>query len=65
MRSKKKEDRDTIYYKLNDKFTNHHIELSKHYTTNYKHYQGWIIKEYNLTVKEINKIGNNLDCFRD
>ena len=51
-RSKKKEDRDTVHYKLNDDFIKYHIELSKHYTNNYKYYLEEIIKQYNLPVIE-------------
>ena len=51
-RSKKKEDRDTVHYKLNDDFIKYHIELSKHYTNNYKYYLEEIFKQYNLPVIE-------------
>ena len=55
-RSKKKEDRDTVHYKLNDNFINYHIELSRHYTYNYKHYLEEIVKQYNLPVIENNQM---------
>ena len=69
VRSKKRnEDRDTVLYKLNDKFINYHIELSKHNTKNYKNYQAAIVLEYELPVLENKpavRVGDNFDCFRD
>jgi hypothetical protein len=69
-RSKKKEDRDTTHYKINDRFINYHIELSKHYTNNYKHYQEEVVKKYGLCVIEDkseseNENGCLLDVFMD
>ena len=63
-RSKKNEDRDTVRYKLNDNFINYHIELSRHYTNNYKNYLEEIVKQYNLPVienKQMEKV-NIMQC---
>jgi hypothetical protein len=60
-RSKKKEDRDTTHYKINDRFINYHIELSKHYTNNYKHYQEEVVKKYGLPVIENKPESENIE----
>ena len=60
-RSKKKEDRDTTHYKINDRFINYHIELSKHYTNNYKHYLEEVINKYGLPVIENKPVHEDIE----